>query len=97
MQPTGLLAQGTPIPRLANALLDALLLTLLAQQIRRTKDRPPRKVPCIDGDDVGILAVLCGEVLGDGFSMGQVVVDGDEGRRDVGLVIQVREAESRER
>lgn len=44
-----------------------------------------------------LLAPRLGPVPGDFLRVGQVVVDGDEGAADVGLLVEVREAEAGQR
>jgi hypothetical protein len=57
------------------------------QQIRRPKHRTPREMPRIDTHEQHLLAPHLRPVLGDFLRVGQVVVDGDEGAADVGLLV----------
>ena len=50
----------------------------------------------IDGDDPGILVVDPRKVARDFLGVGLADVNTDEGRRDVGLLVEVSEAEARE-
>lgn len=55
------------------------------QQIRRTENRSPRKVPRIHRNDRRFLAVPLAHEVRHAFCVRLVVVDGNEGRGDVGL------------
>lgn len=48
----------------------------------------------IDAHKQHLLTPHLRPVLGDFLRVGQVVVDGDEGAADVGLLVQMREAEA---
>jgi hypothetical protein len=69
----------------------------LLDQVRSAKHRAPSEVPGIDRHHERVLAVLGSEVLGDVLGVREVVVHADEGARDVGLLVQMGEAEARER
>lgn len=69
----------------------------LLDEIRSAKHRASSEVPGIDRHDERVLAVHGREVLGDVLSVCEVVVHADERARDVGLLVQMREAEAGER
>jgi hypothetical protein len=68
----------------------------ILQQIRRPKHRAPSKMSRIHRHNPRILTIPLPKVLGHCFRMREVVVDADEGGGDVGLLVEVREAEARE-
>jgi len=67
------------------------------KQIRSPEYRPPRKVPRVHTHDQHLLAPHLGQVLRNVLRVSKVVVHADEGRTDVGLLAQMREAEARQR
>lgn len=77
-------------------LLRRQLRAILRQDIDRPEHRAPSKVLRIDRDNPRILLELLREVGSDVLSMACIVVDRDEGRADVGLAVEVGEAEARE-
>jgi hypothetical protein len=67
---------------------------LALQQIRRPEDRTARQVIRIDSNDPSIFVVQPRKVARDLFGVGVAAVDADEGRRDVGLLVEVGQAEA---
>jgi hypothetical protein len=83
-----------PLSRLLFHLFHFAVLSIL-EQIRGTEHWPACQVSRIDSDDECILAVLVRKVLRDTLCVTECVVDTDEGRRDVGLLVQVCDTEAR--
>jgi hypothetical protein len=67
----------------------------LPQEIRSTKHRTSSKVRRVYRDNPRIFTITLSEVLGHGFCMSEGVVHANEGGGDVGLLVQVGEAETR--
>jgi hypothetical protein len=67
---------------------------LALQQIRRPEDRTARQVIRVDSNDPSIFVVQPRKVARDLLGVGVAAVDADEGRRDVGLLIEVGQAEA---
>jgi hypothetical protein len=86
----------TPMQPLALLITSLALPRRILQQIRSTKHGATGEMPRIDRDDERVLAILLRKVLGDVLGVCEVVVDADEGRGDVGLLVEVCEAEAGE-
>lgn len=66
------------------------------QQVTRPEHRAPTQMVRIDGDHPRVLVVQAGKVARDVLCVRGAAVHADEGRADVCLLIEVREAEARE-